>query len=167
MRLTNYQRDAFISAIMNDVPKIDYQTQAEAIAKEDAYNQMPVKVKEAFNDKTLLPYFHKQYFYFRGMNFCSVTIYAPEGFDVGADAKTKLHELNDLKNSQQENRNALESKLRGAIYSVSTLKAARELLPDFLDYLPEEDKPTKNLPAVANLIVDFKAAGFPKDKKGA
>ena len=34
MRLTNFLRDGFIRAVMHDVPKIDYEEQAQKMARE-------------------------------------------------------------------------------------------------------------------------------------
>jgi phosphoglycolate phosphatase-like HAD superfamily hydrolase len=165
MRLTNYRRDAFVSAVMADVPCINYQEQAEKLITDDAYNQMPAEVKAVFDNKLTTHWLHTKFYYFRSMVFSSVAFKAPENYEPTPETREKLVALNEAKAKQQATHNDLKNKLVAAIYSVTTVKAARELLPEFLDYLPDEEKPTKNLPAVANLLDDLKAAGFPKGKK--
>lgn len=57
--------------------------------------------------------------------------------------------------------------VRSAIYGCSTLKQAKERLPEFEKYLPAErdGKYIPNLPAVANLVTEMMNAGWPKDQK--
>ena len=62
-------------------------------------------------------------------------------------------------------RGDLYQKLKGVIEACTTLKKLKELLPEFEAYFPTEAEPTKNLPAVANLVTDMMQMGWPKDKR--
>lgn len=56
--------------------------------------------------------------------------------------------------------------LEVAIMSCSSLASLKRLLPEFISYFPTEEQPSKNLPAVANLMADLTKLGFPaKGKK--
>ena len=54
MQLMNYMRDAFISAVMQDVPSIDHTEAIRKLVYEDLVSQLPPEVKKVYlNDKTL------------------------------------------------------------------------------------------------------------------
>lgn len=169
MRLTNTLRDAFVRAVMNDVPKVDYQEQADKIIHEF----LDKKFAEVFGDKVT----RRQAGELSWLRGCSVrtpgglsnpyTYCAGYGVIEGTPAWKKLEELAAKHTAQANTLAALEEKLRGAAYAVTTRKALVELLPEFEKYLPSDDsKATKAmLPAVANVVSDFVKAGWPKGKE--
>lgn len=69
--------------------------------------------------------------------------------------------------SQIDKCNDLNSKLTAAIGACTTLKRAKEALPEFEKYLPEDRETTGvgNLPAIANLVTDLMHLGWPKNKE--
>lgn len=169
MRLTNFLRDAFVRAAMQDVPKIDYQGQAEKLARD------AIKAKFAKDfpdmdyakagatgwfrgDSIALPY-----------NINNISANPAKGYDMlKSDTKlwVKLEELSKLKQEQAAAHAALESKLQAVAYACTTRKQLQEALPEFETYLPaEEAKVAKNLPAVANVLSDFVKAGWPKNQR--
>lgn len=168
MKLTNYIRDAFVKAVMADVPKIDYNEQAEKIAR----NQLSEMLEAAFpgvkiNSKNAI-----------WLNSGSISMPGDLSTIHGirpdyeclrsTPAWAKMTELNKLYAEQRAKRNALSSQLRGAAYACNTTKQLRELLPEFDKYLPaEEEKTCRTLPAVANIVADFTKAGWPIKKVGA
>lgn len=167
MKLTNYLRDAFVTAVMADVPCENYQEKAEALVRQDAYEKLPAKIKAIYDDKELRHFISTKYYGFNRFHFHSITVHAEDTYEPSQDVMIKLNELNELHKAQLLRNDELKRNLENAIYSVTTVKNARELLVDFADYLPDETKPTKQLPAISGLNEAFKAAGFPKDKKGA
>jgi hypothetical protein len=73
--------------------------------------------------------------------------------------------LKKQENEQQKKRWDLETKLRGVIDSFTTVKTAREALPEFAKYLPEIDgSRCKTLPAIAGLVADLQNIGWKTPK---
>lgn len=168
MKLTNYIRDAFVKAAMADVPKVNYNREAEAVAR----NQLSDMLKAAFPGVKIDAK--------NSAWFLSGSISMPG--DLGTihglrpdyeclratPAWAKLTELAKLHSRQKGERNSLADQLRGAAYSCNTTKQLRELLPEFDKYLPaEEEKTCRTLPAVANIVAEFTKAGWPAKKGGA
>jgi hypothetical protein len=169
MRLTNTQRDAFVRAVMDDVPMVDYTERARVAIQRKAIDLMPPKLKAL----------HKEF----GHWFNTEKIYAtPNGIpmvhviscDSGATteqmkADTEFWQSivqmgSDYKN-QTAARDVLRSKVRAIIYGCTTIKQANERLPEFAKYLPSPEEPQdRSVPVVANLVTDLTAAGWPKDK---
>lgn len=170
MRLTKHIREAFIRAAMNDVPEIDYEGQAQAIAEKAVTAAMPASVRKLLKDKDAEQWI-SQYWICMPRRFSNFTGYIPRGYnnDLGRlcpEAWTKINELHDLNEKQLEARATLRCKLEACAESVTTRKALAELLPEFEKYLPADERSAiKTLPAVANVVADFAAAGWPKGKK--
>ena len=159
MRLTNYMRDAFISAAMHDVPQEDFRDQMQTLLTKAAISCLPPKVRAFYDDpatrdfvcQTRLPY---------GFEYTCVPGLGtlPEG------TQEKYTKLKEKQKEQNTRLRELRGQLRGVAYSVRTRKALVALLPEFEKYLPADDSATcKTLPAVANVMADFVKAGWPKD----
>ena len=167
MKLTKYDKDAFVSSVMDDVPQIDYKAQADALCKTWAVKQMPPVVGAAYAA-------YPQYFDNKYINLPSGLqgVYAPvlnnehNLKERAPDLWEKLLELAAANRLQCEMLRDLRRKVEASIYGCTTLKQAKERLPEFEKYLPadRDGKVTPNLPALANLVTDLTAAGWPKDK---
>lgn len=170
MRLTNFIRDAFIRSAMHDVPKKDYEEQAQKLAREFVKAKFAKDFPSMDYDKAgESGWFESsslQMPRFIGNIYMNVTT----GYGMlKNDEKlwAKLEALSVKKKEQDENMSALEYRLRGVAYACTTRKQLEEALPEFKAYLPEEEaKAAKTLPAVANVLADFTKAGWPaKGKK--
>lgn len=163
MKLTNYIRDAFVKSAMADVPKVDYNDQADKIARAQLSQMLSAALPGVKVDDKSKPW------------LCEGSVDLPgelqsvygfrSSYDClrGAPAWAKLVELNTLHVEQKGKRAALSSQLRAAAYACNTTKQLRELLPEFDKYLPaEEAKTCRTLPAVANIMAEFAKAGWPK-----
>lgn len=172
MRLTKTIRAAFVRAAMDDVPRIDYDSQAQEIAEKTLVELMPASIKKLLKDKDAEPWINQNWMCMprRFSNFC--------GYGVRGDNEmiarrrpevwVKIEELHALNEQQNEKIRQLRMKLEGCAESVTTRKALAELLPEFEKYLPADEKAAiKTLPAVANVVADFTAAGWPKGAKVA
>lgn len=172
MRLTNVDRDAFIKAVLDDVPFVDYQEQARIALQKKAVELLPPKLRAL----------HKEFGHWiktdvmwnlpgglRGIHVVSLD---------DADTKRQMQEDKEFWQSiekmasdasiQSRKIDELKSKLRACIYGCTTAKQARERMPEFEKYLPaDDDAPIRTLPVVANVVADLVAAGWPKDKKTA
>lgn len=172
MKLTKYIRQAFIEAAMNDVPYVDYGSQAQALAEKTLLEIMPASVTNLLSDKNAEPWINREYMYMP-RNFSNFAGYTTRNNnDIISKLRPKvwgqINELHKLDEQQTEKLRQLRIKLQGCAESVTTRKALAELLPEFEKYLPEDQKEAiKTLPAVANIVADFAAAGWPKNKKAS
>jgi hypothetical protein len=61
---------------------------------------------------------------------------------------------------------SLETKLYATIRAFNTVKQARDAMPEFAKYLPEDADPKcKTLPAITDLVTDLMKAGWPDGGK--
>lgn len=164
MKLTNYIRDAFIRAVMDDVPKIDYDELLRNAATKKAVELLPEKVRAVYDEFRD----HRYLATYSVSTVCGVGyVHVPgeeseERLDIIAAAIAPLVAQHM---AQQEQRNELEKKIRACAYSVTTRKALAELLPEFEKYLPPDNATAiRTLPVVANVVSDFVKAGWPKEK---
>jgi hypothetical protein len=160
MRLTNTIRNAFVRAAMQDVPEIDYQEQMRKLIQDDAVAQLPLKVRAIYSDASLRHFLNTNYAYRYG----SVSVpCAKDGYSPSAKAAEEYKRMDSANDSQDEKRNALESKLRACALACTTRKALVDMLPEFEKYLPADDAAAcRTLPVVANVVSDFAQAGWPK-----
>lgn len=147
MKLTNYDRDTIIRAIFGDVPQPD-----DKIIKEGAQAAL---VKAMSPECRRL--YNKSPQALRVDNFYDIAHRIGFELIVGdADADKALAPWRDAKLKYED----AKYNLRMVIYSCSTLKRLKDLLPEFSSYFPTEDQPTKNLPAVTNLVTDIVKLGW-------
>lgn len=57
-------------------------------------------------------------------------------------------------------RESAQAKLNAVVNGCTTLKQLRTRLPEFVQYMPEEETATRNLPAIANLVADLVHLGW-------
>lgn len=168
MNLNQFDRQAFVRAVMADVPMIDYQEQANAIAKAAMLNALPKEVLAAYKLHPEL-ISHEQVHLPNGFTSVRVPCKSDNWRALERNHQEVWAELTTLvgkAREQSEAREGLKEKLTAAIGACRTLKQARERLPEFEKYLPTErgNTGTANLPVVANLVADLTKAGWPKDK---
>ena len=172
MKLTKYIRQAFVEAVMNDVPYVDYGSQAQALAEKTLLDIMPASIKKLLKDELVEPWLNREWMHMprHFSNFAGYTTRSNN--DIIAkqcpEVWGQINELHKLNEQQSEKMKQLRIKLQGCAESVTTRKALAEILPEFEKYLPEDQKEAiKTLPAVANVVADFAAAGWPKHKKSS
>jgi hypothetical protein len=167
MRLTNYIRDAFIEAAMQDIPKKKSNLEEMSkIAQEDINSRLPKNIKKIWLENTderdFLIVRHDS---FKKASFCypSTSAYSSGSRPLRDSVKAKLELMAEENDAECKKLNELRSKLKGAAYACTTTKQLRDLLPDFSKYLPNEEEQTaRSLPVVANIVEEFKKAGWPK-----
>lgn len=162
MKLTNTIRSAYTNSVMNDVPEIDFKDQATKIVMAAAIASLPPAVAKIYSDPKTRHYVSTTW-----NNFGFITLTYPSGGDrptLSIEDTRTLAELAEAHATQYKVRNDLKDKVKAAAYSCTTRKALVELLPEFEKYLPsEQEAASKNLPAIANLMVDLVKAGWPKN----
>ena len=189
MKLSKKHREDFVEAVMSDVPSANYPTQAEDRARL-LYKQIAEKVGvsniplERLEMRICSIYLSK----------CGQTHkFARDGLEAGWAWKDNgnycffrigLHGLtrNEVEDSiekdpeiqklvdlfiEEKNKHAdLRQKVTAVIAACSTLKQAKEALPEFEKYLPAEPgNVDRSLPVVGNLVADLAKAGWPAKKK--
>lgn len=166
MKLTNTLRDAFIRAVMNDVPEIDYDDQIRTHLLEEAVAKLPTPLQDVWRKNSdLRPYFNTVYIRrYTGSHYIGVHAPYAEEPDEPFDSQ-KLKELCAKAQTQHKLREDLRTRLRACAYGATTRAALAKMLPEFEKYLPaDEAAACRTLPAVANVVADFVRAGWPKNE---
>lgn len=170
-KLNQMNREAFISGVLSDTPKIDYDAQAHKLIIEHCEATMHPKVKAVYDDPDLRPLLRFDYFslYGTGLTSLSVAGYPSTKFEKVKQAlDKKLSALGAKADAQHVERSALKDKLRELINSVTTVQQAHKQLPQFAKYLPADTpKAAENLPAVivGDTVKLLKKSGWPKEDK--
>jgi len=162
MKLNKTHREAFVRAVMADVPTVDYDQLIRDVALKAAVDQLPPDVRKVWDNPDLRAYVNTRYIYAVGFKGVAIPAQGGDEFEFTEAAKAELKDLDAKQSAQETHLDELEAKLRAAIYSCSTRKQLAELLPEMEKYLPPEGSATRNLPAVANLVSDLMQAGWPK-----
>lgn len=160
MKLTNQMREAFLTCVMEDVPKVDYDQQITDTANGIARNFLPPKVRAIWDDKELRG--------FIGTN----NIKAGEewlkipGSDFSGEMRVEMDRaimpIHRLKIAQRVARNALKTKLGAVTKACTTTANLMEALPEFAQYIPVEEKKVRTLPMVTGVVMELIKAGWPK-----
>lgn len=172
MKLTNHLRAAFVRAVMNDVPSVDYEAEQQRIATEWAVSIMPLAVRRVWDDKFMRHYV-ATYPYSQSLDFDDYLLWV-SGFEIPApqdlhskmpvDVQRLLYDLEAKEREQRAHCTELREKLYSIVAGITTTKGLEKALPEFAKYVPKDDKPTDNLPALANVVADFMKAGWPKEQ---
>lgn len=168
MKLTNNIRDAFVRAVMQDVPKIDFDEQARKLVLDDSAAQLPPKIKALVRSAETAPFVRTTDYWTNMSDLGIYKAYAASGdkYAPTPDTLLELKRLNDLKREQEATRSALRARLKSVALGATTRKALADALPEFEKYLPaDEAKAVRSLPIVANVVADFVKAGWPKGAK--
>lgn len=172
MRLTNIDRDAFVKAVMDDVPSVDYKEQARVAIQRKAVDLLPPKLKALH--KEFGAWFKHHHMWSTPGDIGTVTIVAHDEKETRQQMKAdtafwqSIEKIAKDHATQEAAHRELEAKTKAAIYACTTLKQAHERLPEFAKYLPLLDAAVdRTVPVIANLVADLTAAGWPKGKKPA
>lgn len=165
MRLNNSIKNAFVKAVLDDTGFIDFNTQFNDRLKNHFYKIAPPEVKAIYDNPKTRPYigqnsvslhYGTQYLGW----FCSLLV-PVDGQVTDMDLLAELAFIKTQEKDQNDKRRELEAKLHGVIDSFTTVKLAREALPEFAKYLPEVDgSRCKTLPAIAGLVADLQNVGW-------
>ena len=159
MKLTKLHKEAIVRAIMNDVPKPD-KSKRHAAVQAALVKAMSADCRKLYKAKPdIFTTTHTGDLTYDGCNWSLRHVV------VGDAPKETLETL--LETYRVEDRTYVDAKnnLACAIMSCSTLKALETTFPEFKKYFPTEAQPTKNLPALANVVADLSKLGWPKGTK--
>lgn len=154
MRLTNYIRDSFIRNVKNQLPekKWPHINEVQKLVLE----KMDPVIRAVYDNENLRPALQTS------------SYYKYDGYDGRGQVIIGNVKLDDVLKPWHDHYtkvNETIGKIRAAAYSATTLKQLREVLPDLVEYMPDETgKPaTKGVPMVVSVKEDLKELGFPKD----
>lgn len=156
MKIDKYTKQAIVRAIMQDVPPVD-KAKRRAELQAAIVKAMSPEVRKVYKTKPEA---------LRTNYFGSIAFdYGRGDLIVGDVPKAKLDELIKPYEAEDKARHDTQCQLKGVIESCSTLKQLNDRLPEFKKYFPTEQQPSKNLPAIANVVADLTKLGWPKDAK--
>ena len=181
MKLSKAHKAEFVRAVLADVPTKNYPTQAEDLARK----LCRAKYKELGLDKVDVNRLKYAGIYIRVWHDSSDTVtvarqergcYLNKSFaQIGGNGLSdyEIAEITDcpemmaIRQGYADERNMLNNlrkQLTAVIAACNTLKQAKEALPEFIKYLPEEPGSAidRTLPVVGNLVADLSKAGWPK-----
>ena len=173
MRLTNTLLKAFVRAVMDYVPSTDYQEQAIELLSKAAEENLPPALKRAISiDPSVRDWIESRYHHVGKFPLSGTYLLGTrEALDqLGKDEalQQKLQTLSDALAEQNKCRNQLQAKIEGIAASCTSRKQLLEALPEFEKYLPAQTSVnSRSVPALANLLADLTAAGWPKQGKAS
>ena len=185
MKLTKAHREEFVRAVLADVPTKDYTTQAEDLARKLCRAKYKKLGIDHINISRLVHagiYIHvwrddatdtmlasRPSDAMRGYYTCNTfaSISGRGLTDIEIAEISDCPEMMAIRQGYADEfnmLNKLRKQLTAVIASCTTLKQAKEALPEFVKYLPEEPGSTidRTLPVVGNLVADLSKAGWPK-----
>jgi hypothetical protein len=154
MNLNKMQKQAIVRAIMQDIPQPDRVKWADEI-KAAIVNAMSPEVRKLYKTKPNA---------LRSASVPYTNQYRTWGDDmpVGDVTKDQINQIVAPYEKAYNERRDMEKKLEHAFEGIRTLKQALTTFPEFKKYYPTEAQPTKNLPALANVVADLSKLGWPK-----
>lgn len=157
MKLNKYQKESIVRAIMDDVPKPNVAAVKKEV-QEGIVKLMTPAVRKVYKEtpEALTKEYYSALYDDKDWNSRFVIL--------GNVTKAQVDVLMEPLNKQNRLRNDTRTRLEGVVKSCSTLKQLKDLLPEFVKYFPTEVEPTKNVPAIANIVTDLNKLGWPKGK---
>ena len=180
MKLSKAHKAEFVRAVLADVPTKNYPTQAEDLARklcQAKYKELgldnvdPSRLSYAsiyvrvWASEIMLADRPKDECYYPANTFAQI---AGSGLNEHEIAEiTDCPEMMAIRQGYADEHNMLNNlhkQLTAVIAACSTLKQAKEALPEFIKYLPEKpgNPVDRTLPVVGNLVADLSKAGWPK-----
>lgn len=172
MKLTKHHKEAFVRAVMNDLPTADFLEQASKLIQGSVYSQMPSEVKAVYDNKLSRHWLTLNNYH---LSYVGTLAYYGGGFgnsSSGYDETARQELMKSIKliesaasDAQVVKRN-IEEKLIAVIASCTTLKVAESRLPEFVKYLPTDTDgvSTAGVPMIVDLVTTLTEAGWPKEE---
>ena len=161
MRLNKNHKYAFVRAVLNDVPKEDFNQKRMDLLQGYLTRLMPPEVRAVYDKPELRPYLDKSFYWkhtsgpFFGLS--------EQAMELPKELEENVKTVLEAEREQTERIAQLREKLKAAINGCATRKQAVEAMPELEKYLPAEEEATRNLPAVTSTIAALVEAGWPKE----
>lgn len=158
MKLNQYQKQAIVRAIFDDVPPIDNEAIKAAI--------------QAAIVKAMSPECKRAY------KACPAALRTRSTYDVTDDRGIAQFITGDISSDQfaaiiepwaeaKRKHSTARTALTQAIESCATVKQLEERMPEFSAYFPKPVAPTPNLPVIANAVQMLTALGWKPPRAAA
>lgn len=157
MNLTKLHKQAIVRAIMQDTPPLDRTKWAVEI-KDAIIKAMSPEVRKLYKTK---PHALRT----ASVPYTNIHRHWGDDLPVGDVTREQINEIVEPYDKQYKERQDMERKLTAAFEGIRTLNQAETTFPEFKKYYPTEAQPTKNLPALANVVADLSKLGWPKTTK--
>lgn len=144
-----------VEGIVQDIPKIDYDTVIQDYLNKRALDELP----EALRGESVQKYLKLEYLYGVGL-YVRNNQFEPTLADSAFIREQKL-----LKNQQESKLETIKSSLKAELVNCNNVETFKERFPEFVKYLPKVNEPIVNLPAV-QLTEQLHALGWPKSDEG-
>lgn len=180
MRLNKKHRNAFVRAVLADVPSVDYDRQIQVAMRDMFKGALPAAVRTLLRDDECAHHIHHSRVPGpkpgQPTDYCHLqpSYLVPGYWDrdarravIKANAQRweDIRGLVDAKVRQEDQRQQLHGELRALIESCRTTQQAEKLMPELRDYLPtKQQESADNLPAT-QVVTHLQSAGWPKERK--
>jgi hypothetical protein len=179
IRLNDSIRSAFVNSVLQDTPKVDHMEQRRKVIQDHLFAIAPASVMRMYKDKATQIYFRPDHVCYESENNSRYSwglgkFWLVPDTDGGSttykitdkDVVLALRKIDADEIAQSKVLGSLETKLYATIRSFNTVKQARDAMPEFAKYLPEDADPKcKTLPAITDLVTDLMKAGWPDGGK--
>lgn len=167
VRLTQNSREAFIRAVMHDVPTVNYVPEFQKAQKEAYLKQVPQRIKNLFKDPELAKWIGTTEFYTNGVGIQTVPFPTNEELKDIVDSNVfkdpEVVKITEARKEQEAKRQTLLQHLRSVVAACNTFKQLEAALPEFKQYMPKKEYTPMMYPlSVVNVVDEFKKAGWPK-----
>jgi hypothetical protein len=156
-RITKYDRQAIVRAIMADVPTPDKKKRREELQAAIVKAMSPEARKLYKSCPSALRTYHVGDVCYDGCDWDSRNVI------VGDVKEVVVNEFKEKYLAEDRAVSDAQYALKGAIEACSTYKQLMTRLPEFEKYFPKPNAPTANLPALANVVADLSKLGWPKN----
>jgi 3-methyladenine DNA glycosylase AlkD len=160
-RITKWDKEAIVRAIMNDVPVPDKKKRREEL-QADIIKAMSPECRKLYKKAPhALRTHHFGDLIYDGCSWGTRDVVIGD-----VEAKT-LDELKVKYVTEDRARQNARDSLKAAVMACTTIKQLNDRLPEFKSYFPTIEKPITTLPALANVVADLSKLGWPKGKEVA
>lgn len=154
-RITKAMKESMVTRIVKDVPQVDYDSVVQDYFNKRAFDELPEVLKaNEFQEYLKESYVSGYHLHVRNAKF------KPTQED--RDFRNQQAKLG---REQYDNIQALRRGLTVALGSCKYIEILAEQFPEFVRYLPEEQTPATNLPAIP-LKRTLTALGWSKSDEG-
>lgn len=155
MRINKWDKAAIVRAIMADVPAPDKKKRKQEMQAAVVKAMSPEARKLYKNCPDAL------------RTYCVGELlddgtWSSRDIIVGDVKEATIKELKAKYEAEDKKLSDARWALKGAIEACTSLKQLNDRLPEFKKYFPTVEKPTANLPALANVVADLSKLGWPK-----
>lgn len=165
MRMTKATVKSAVNAIVAAIPTTDYVQLSVECLQQEVNKSLPRKVREVMEDKDTAHYLETHHTsgliptdgYVRT---CYITGRVSDAVRNKVESSSKIVRFTNLNKAQEAMLKEARTKVFETLSAYTTVKAAREALPELAQYLPEVVKVKKNLPSPTGLITTLMESGF-------